>query len=261
MNNIVTSEGAAKTTICALLFGAVLNIALDPLFIYVFDLGVAGAGIATAVSQVVSTCVYLSYILRRKSVFLFRIHDCTYTKEIMSEIFKIGIPTLVFQILTSSACGVAIQEDLQKGIIDRDVIEQITLTFVDENRKGHGKIIFIINWTHLEFLAKTDQEEELYHGFDFSQGYCQILDPRLKKALEIHVGKLRKEYNIKAVVCQFRYREKYRSTEGVHNASRAYMKHVKGEEIPMVNDSEFKNSLKATVQGLDDTLDVIFQFD
>ena len=101
MNNIVTSEGAAKTTMCALLTGAVLNIALDPLFIYVFELGVAGAAIATAISQVVSTCVYLTYIFRKKSVFHFRVKDCTYTKETMSEIFKIGIPTLVFQILTS----------------------------------------------------------------------------------------------------------------------------------------------------------------
>lgn len=101
MNNIVTSEGAAKTTMCALLTGAALNIALDPLFIYVFDLGVAGAAIATAISQVVSTCVYLTYILRKKSVFHFRVKDCTYSREIMSEIFKIGIPTLVFQILTS----------------------------------------------------------------------------------------------------------------------------------------------------------------
>ena len=101
MNNIVTSEGAAKTPMCALLTGAVLNIALDPLFIYVFDLGVTGAAIATAISQVVSTCVYLTYIFRKKSVFHFRVKDCTYTKETMSEIFKIGIPTLVFQILTS----------------------------------------------------------------------------------------------------------------------------------------------------------------
>ncbi|GFI42373.1 multidrug export protein MepA [Lachnospiraceae bacterium] len=101
MNNLVTSEGAAKTTMCALLTGAVLNIALDPLFIYVFDLGVAGAAIATAISQVVSTFVYLTYIFRKKSVFHFRVKDCTYTKENMSEIFKIGIPTLVFQILTS----------------------------------------------------------------------------------------------------------------------------------------------------------------
>ena len=101
MNNIVTSEGAAKTTMRALLMGAILNIALDPLFIYIFDLGIAGAAMATAISQVVSTCVYLIYILRKKSVFHFRIKDCTYTSEILSEILKIGIPTLVFQILTS----------------------------------------------------------------------------------------------------------------------------------------------------------------
>lgn len=69
MNNIVTSEGAAKTTMCALLLGAVLNIGLDSVFIYVFDMGVAGAAIATAISQFVSTLVYLSYVLRKKAHF------------------------------------------------------------------------------------------------------------------------------------------------------------------------------------------------
>ncbi len=63
MNNIVTSEGAAKTTMCALLLGAILNIGLDPLFIYTFNFGVAGAAIATAISQVVSTLVYLLFQL------------------------------------------------------------------------------------------------------------------------------------------------------------------------------------------------------
>lgn len=101
MNNLVTSEGSAKTTMGALLAGAVLNIALDPLLIYVFDFGIAGAAIATAVSQMISTLVYLSYILRKKSVFHFRPQDCTYSREILTEIFKIGIPTLIFQLLTS----------------------------------------------------------------------------------------------------------------------------------------------------------------
>lgn len=86
---------------CALLTGAVLNIALDPIFIYVLDLGVAGAAIATAIAQVVSTLVYLFYIFRKKSVFDFKVKDCCFSMDIMSEIFKIGIPTLVFQILTS----------------------------------------------------------------------------------------------------------------------------------------------------------------
>lgn len=101
MNNIATSEGAAKTTMCALMVGAVLNIGLDPVFIYVLDMGVAGAAIATAISQIVSTLVYLIFVLRKKSIYHFKIKNCNFTKEIMSEIFKIGVPTLVFQILTS----------------------------------------------------------------------------------------------------------------------------------------------------------------
>ena len=101
MNNLVTSEGAAKTTMCALLAGAILNIVLDPIFIYTFELGVAGAAIATAISQIVSTLVYLHYLSTKKSIFRFHWKDCFFSRKIFSEIFKIGIPTLVFQLLTS----------------------------------------------------------------------------------------------------------------------------------------------------------------
>lgn len=101
MNNIVASEGAAKTTMCALLLGAILNIGLDPIFIYVLDMGVAGAAIATAISQFVSTLVYLIYVLRKKSAFTFSIQAFMLSKQIYVEILKIGIPTLTFQLLTS----------------------------------------------------------------------------------------------------------------------------------------------------------------
>ena len=56
---------------CALLLGAILNIGLDH-YLYTFNFGVAGAAIATAISQVVSTLVYLFYIFRQKSAFQFR---------------------------------------------------------------------------------------------------------------------------------------------------------------------------------------------
>ena len=101
MNNIVASEGAAKTTMCALLLGAIMNIGLDPVFIYVLDMGVAGAAIATAISQFVSTLVYLSYALRKKSAFTFSIREFTPSRQILAEILKIGVPTLTFQLLTS----------------------------------------------------------------------------------------------------------------------------------------------------------------
>ncbi|WP_330586824.1 MATE family efflux transporter [Aminipila terrae] len=103
MNNIVTSEGAAKNTMCAMLAGAALNIVLDPVFIYTLDMGVAGAAFATAISQMFSTLIYIHYILSKKSIFSFSIKECCFSKEIMSEILKIGIPTLIFQLLTSLA--------------------------------------------------------------------------------------------------------------------------------------------------------------
>ena len=101
MNNVVASEGAAKTTMCALLLGAVLNIGLDPIFIYGLDMGVAGAAIATAISQFVSTLVYLTYAIRKKSAFSFSFKDFKPTKQIYVEVLKIGVPTLTFQLLTS----------------------------------------------------------------------------------------------------------------------------------------------------------------
>ena len=101
MNNVVASEGAAKTTMCALLLGAVLNIGLDPIFIYGLDMGVAGAAIATAISQFVSTLVYLTYAIRKKSAFSFSFKDFKPTKQIYTEVLKIGVPTLTFQLLTS----------------------------------------------------------------------------------------------------------------------------------------------------------------
>jgi Na+ driven multidrug efflux pump len=85
----------------ALIAGAILNIGLDPIFIYTLNMEITGAAIATLISQVVSTLIYLAYIFSKKSVFRFNIKDCTFTKQFISEIFKIGIPTLIFQILTS----------------------------------------------------------------------------------------------------------------------------------------------------------------
>ena len=101
MNNIVSSEGAAKTAMFALMSGAVLNVILDPIFIYTLGLGVAGAAIATALSQMVSSSIYIIYILRKKSVFNFHIRECCFSRDILSEILKIGVPTLLFQLLTS----------------------------------------------------------------------------------------------------------------------------------------------------------------
>lgn len=71
--------------------------------------------VATAVSQAVSTGIYLAYIFRGKSIFNFSMKNFTPSKEILSEIFKVGVPTLVFQILTS-----------------------LSLTWINTQAKGYG---------------------------------------------------------------------------------------------------------------------------
>lgn len=101
MNSIAASEGAAKNAMYALLSGAVLNIILDPLFIFTFRLGVTGAAAATAVSQSVSSMIYLICIFRRKSLFDFKLKECSFCPAILLEILKIGVPTLIFQLLTA----------------------------------------------------------------------------------------------------------------------------------------------------------------
>lgn len=66
MNNIIRYEGMARLAMIGLVTGGVLNIALDPLFIFIFDMGIAGAGLATAISQYVSMFILLSVFLMKK---------------------------------------------------------------------------------------------------------------------------------------------------------------------------------------------------
>jgi putative MATE family efflux protein len=103
ISSIMTSEGAAKTTMGTLFVGALVNIILDPIFIYSLDLGIAGSAYATAISQLLSTLLFMLYILRKKSIFTFHISDCDFSRKTISEIFKVGIPILIFQLLTSLA--------------------------------------------------------------------------------------------------------------------------------------------------------------
>ena len=96
----------------ALLLGAVMNIILDPIFIYTLNMGVSGAAIATAISQMMSTVVYLIYILRKRSAFSFSLKEYFPRKQILTEILKIGILTLTFQILTSLSIAFIIVQQI-----------------------------------------------------------------------------------------------------------------------------------------------------
>ncbi|MCG8485760.1 MAG: MATE family efflux transporter [Clostridia bacterium] len=105
MNNIARAQGAARTSMQALIVGAVLNIILDPLFIFTFGYGIKGAAIATVISQAVSTILLLAYLFSDKSVIKISAKDFTLSKEIVTEILKIGMPNLMLQLLSSASMG------------------------------------------------------------------------------------------------------------------------------------------------------------
>lgn len=89
----------------AMITGAVLNIILAPIFIYVLKLGVSGAATATIISQFVTSLIYLNYILGHKGTIRFNIRQFSPSKAIYKEIFKIGISGFLFQLLTSLSLG------------------------------------------------------------------------------------------------------------------------------------------------------------
>ena len=64
MSNIIVSQGASKTSASAMIIGSVINVALDPLFIYAFGWGVEGAAWATILSRIITTIIYIRFFMK-----------------------------------------------------------------------------------------------------------------------------------------------------------------------------------------------------
>jgi putative MATE family efflux protein len=107
MNNIVTAEGRAKLTMISMLLGGILNVILDPIFIYTLGFGIRGAAIATVISQAATTCLYLWFLLGRKGYLRYSLRLFTPDRVIFTEVLKVGFPILVYQLLTSAALGLS----------------------------------------------------------------------------------------------------------------------------------------------------------
>ena len=101
MNNILRYEGKANLAMVGLVTGGLLNIALDPLFMFALGLGTAGAGIATALSQTISFGILLYMFLRGKTVSQFRITAVTHSPAEFGTILMTGMPSFGRQGLNS----------------------------------------------------------------------------------------------------------------------------------------------------------------
>ena len=103
LNNLLRSQGKALLAMFGIATGGILNIGLDPLFIFVFRLGIGGAAIATLLSQCVSFCILLSFFLRGKSVVRLSIRQVSRQWQTYWLIVKTGLPSFCRQGLASIA--------------------------------------------------------------------------------------------------------------------------------------------------------------
>jgi putative MATE family efflux protein len=103
LNQQLRFQGSASIAMVGMISGGVLNIFLDPLFIFVFDMHVAGAAAATMVSQIVSFLVLLLYGTTRKGNVPIKIRCFSPSLRHYKEIFRGGIPSLLRQSMMSIA--------------------------------------------------------------------------------------------------------------------------------------------------------------
>ncbi|WP_028856862.1 MATE family efflux transporter [Psychrilyobacter atlanticus] len=102
MNNLMRSEGCSKLAMKYMVAGAVMNIVLDPILIFWFDMGIKGAAIATAFSNVaVTIAVFYHFIYSKNSHIKLKKENLILDSETVKEIFKIGVSPFTLQVTTS----------------------------------------------------------------------------------------------------------------------------------------------------------------
>lgn len=106
LNPYINAQGAAKTGMMTVLIGAVINILLDPLLIFTFNLGVKGAAIATVIAQFVSASWVLLFLMGRRAPIRLSFKGFKVDFRIVKKIMSLGVTEFCFSI-TNSAVSMA----------------------------------------------------------------------------------------------------------------------------------------------------------
>lgn len=113
LNNFLTVQGKSTIAMLSIVIGALINIALDPLFIFVFHLGVKGAALATVISQGVSATWIIFMLTRKNLVLKLRLVNLKLDRNIMKGVLCLGISPFVMAI-TESLITLTLSGQLKK---------------------------------------------------------------------------------------------------------------------------------------------------
>lgn len=112
LNPYIISQGAAKTGMVSVVIGAVINILLDPVFIFIFDMGVAGAALATVISQFVSALWVVGFLLSKRAVLKIKFKSLKPDFQIIKSISALGVSPFVMR-STESLVSIALNSSMQ----------------------------------------------------------------------------------------------------------------------------------------------------
>lgn len=98
---VVRAEGASKEAMIGSMIGTIVNIVLDPVFISVFGMGAAGAAIATTIGNILASCYYLWYFLKKSERFSILPTYFQCKDQVLSRVCAAGLPTAIFSALMS----------------------------------------------------------------------------------------------------------------------------------------------------------------
>lgn len=113
MNPYITAQGCSKTAMLSVLIGAVLNIALDPLFIFAFGMGIRGAALATVISQFVSAVWVFRFLVKKERAIGIRRENLKISGRIVGKIMSLGVAPFIMQ-ATESFISIVMNSGLQK---------------------------------------------------------------------------------------------------------------------------------------------------
>jgi len=100
-NNLIRAEGDAKNSMLILLLATISNIILDPIFIFVFKLGIRGAAYATIIAQFIGFIYAIQYYLRRKNSIAIKIHYFKLRFSVIKEMVSLGFASFIRQVSAS----------------------------------------------------------------------------------------------------------------------------------------------------------------
>jgi putative MATE family efflux protein len=105
LNNVIRSEGAAKTAMWSMLIGALTNIILDPIFIFGLDMGIRGAAVATLLSRVAALIWVARFFRSGHSLVTISLSDMKPRFPVLREIITVGFPALLHHASSSFVFG------------------------------------------------------------------------------------------------------------------------------------------------------------